>query len=201
MQMEPEYFVVDGANRYGPATLLVLNQWAMEGRISPTTQVQEVSTGRLLSASQVPGIALPAPPTSMGPGQTQTMPGQNPGYSQPGAVQGGPQFGGMGQEQYRNPPQQSAPYYRFNAVPGDPKLDGRLTLALVLSILGLLCSCLPGIPALVLAIMGKTSYSRGDYMDAERKCRASIIWAIVSFVVGVGFCGLNLMFNGFGGYQ
>src|SRR5687767_841182 len=57
------YYVVgpDG-NRYGPADVATLNQWAMEGRLTQETWVEEVQTGQRVLATVVPGIRLGPPP-------------------------------------------------------------------------------------------------------------------------------------------
>lgn len=55
------YFVLDQAgNRYGPANLQQLNQWAVEGRITATTLLENAADGRQVSASSLPGLSIPA---------------------------------------------------------------------------------------------------------------------------------------------
>ncbi len=56
------YYVIDlqGA-QYGPADLHLLNQWADQGRIVPSTMLVEESTGRQILASSVQGLILLAP--------------------------------------------------------------------------------------------------------------------------------------------
>lgn len=52
-----QYYVISaGGQKFGPADAQVLNGWVKEGRILPQTQVEEVGTGRVLFANQVPGL-------------------------------------------------------------------------------------------------------------------------------------------------
>jgi hypothetical protein len=47
--------------RYGPADLPTLAQWASENRVLPTTTILDVSTGATMPASLVPGLTFPTP--------------------------------------------------------------------------------------------------------------------------------------------
>lgn len=71
---DQKYFVIgsDGS-KYGPASIQELNQWAAEGRVLASTQLEEAETGRRMMASFVPGFVPGAAPS--GPSQ--------PDYSQP----------------------------------------------------------------------------------------------------------------------
>ncbi|MEI8281414.1 MAG: hypothetical protein WCG75_03315 [Armatimonadota bacterium] len=52
-----QYYVISaGGQKFGPADAHVLNGWVKEGRILPQTQVEELGTGRVLFANQVPGL-------------------------------------------------------------------------------------------------------------------------------------------------
>lgn len=53
------YFVVmpDG-NKYGPADLATLSQWASEGRINANSSLIDEMSGQTVSASSVPGLSL-----------------------------------------------------------------------------------------------------------------------------------------------
>jgi hypothetical protein len=55
-----EYFVLgtDGTE-YGPATIDTLKQWAVEGRVSPQTQLKSFATGQVVNAASVQGIFPP----------------------------------------------------------------------------------------------------------------------------------------------
>jgi hypothetical protein len=54
------YFVVlpDG-QRYGPADSAKLSQWVLEGRVVPDSVLQDVQSGRMMSARDVAGIQWP----------------------------------------------------------------------------------------------------------------------------------------------
>jgi len=79
------YVVLPDGQRFGPADISLLNQWAAEGRILPQTMLEEEGSMTRMPASSVPGLALAT---------------ANP-YGVPSATQpGGPQqFGGY----YRGP--------------------------------------------------------------------------------------------------
>jgi hypothetical protein len=69
------YYVISGdGQRYGPADLATLNQWATEGRLLSNQMVEDEASGVRMVASSVPGLTFPqqqnyqAPP-SYGPQQ------------------------------------------------------------------------------------------------------------------------------------
>ncbi len=87
------YFVIaDDGNKYGPADLATLNSWIAEGRLQPTTILEEVQTMERRPASAVPGLNFPgvqqqaartyANPTMGQPGPTMGQPGPYGGYQQ-----------------------------------------------------------------------------------------------------------------------
>jgi hypothetical protein len=45
---------------YGPADVPTLNQWVVQNRLTPTTQLKNVETGQVLPASAVAGINFPS---------------------------------------------------------------------------------------------------------------------------------------------
>lgn len=55
-----QYMVIwsDG-NKYGPADLTLLNQWASEGRITPDTQLEPVAGGPTIRAGELAGLVIP----------------------------------------------------------------------------------------------------------------------------------------------
>ncbi|MBX3096295.1 MAG: DUF4339 domain-containing protein [Fimbriimonadaceae bacterium] len=71
------YWVVaaDG-NKYGPADLNVLNEWAAQGRLTADTILEVVGTGERLHARDIPNLALPIPPSQ--PAPQPSVPTQNP---------------------------------------------------------------------------------------------------------------------------
>lgn len=55
------YFVIaNDGQKYGPADIATLNQWAQEGRVLPTQMLEDAATGTQTMASQVPGLIFPA---------------------------------------------------------------------------------------------------------------------------------------------
>jgi hypothetical protein len=67
-------------NRYGPADLATLNQWAAEGRVTPGTMLEDPSGARI-AASSVPGLMF-GPPQMSSPNEPYGgYPG--PQYHQP----------------------------------------------------------------------------------------------------------------------
>jgi len=82
------YFVIaaDG-QKYGPADIPTLNQWAQEGRVLTTSMLEDATTGERVAATSVPGIMFPMSPP----------PGQN--FQQPNFQHAaGPQFRDDGSE-------------------------------------------------------------------------------------------------------
>jgi hypothetical protein len=56
------YVVAPDGQKYGPGDVVTLNQWAQQGRVLPTTVLEDASTGARFAASQVPGMTFaPAP--------------------------------------------------------------------------------------------------------------------------------------------
>lgn len=79
-----KYFVVmpDG-QKFGPADVDVLTQWAHEGRLTQQTILQDATSGTTVPAGNVPGIMFPlaqqqAPPSYAPPGQFSQPPGYSP---------------------------------------------------------------------------------------------------------------------------
>lgn len=83
------YFVItsDG-QKYGPADVPLLSQWAREGRLSPTSML-EGEDGTQVVASQLPGLSFPETAAPMTPPvQSAPPPGGNPyaGYYDRGVM-------------------------------------------------------------------------------------------------------------------
>lgn len=71
------YFVIaDDGQKYGPADIPTLNQWAQDRRVLPTSMLEDAATGARVLASQVPGINFP-PPASGQPQGFQQYPRAN----------------------------------------------------------------------------------------------------------------------------
>ena len=112
------YFVVDqnSGQKYGPADVTTLNQWIVEGRVTPSTMLEDATTGQQMLASTVPGLSLGTPPSSA-PQQTFSPPPTAPVAN---------------------------PYPRqFEQAPGLPasgQESGLITASYILSVIGL-CFC------------------------------------------------------------
>jgi len=70
------YVLAANGERYGPADVPTLSQWAAEGRLSPTSRLMDEMSGNVLDASSLPGLNFPqatpaapvAPMTPLPPG-------------------------------------------------------------------------------------------------------------------------------------
>lgn len=194
-----QYFVIapDG-QKYGPADIATLNQWAVEARLTPTTELEDAATGARLTASNVPGIVFPggggapgfqqpqqpqapmpqqpyqAPQQPQQPYQQPQQP-QQP-YQQPGGYQQ-PQQGGYQQPQgpYTQPPGSNYPRPGFAGDDG----SGDLTKAWIFGAIGFICC------PIIFSVLG-------IYFAAQAKNKGNptgqtaMIFCIVSLVVGIG---------------
>jgi len=65
-----QYYVIwDDGQKFGPADVSVLNQWATENRINPNTQPESVVDGSRVPAKDVPGIIFAQGAVPMQPAQ------------------------------------------------------------------------------------------------------------------------------------
>lgn len=65
-----QYYVIwDDGQKFGPADVSVLNQWATENRINPNTQLESVVDGSRVAAKDVPGIIFAQGAVPMQPAQ------------------------------------------------------------------------------------------------------------------------------------
>lgn len=122
-----QYYVIGpGGAKYGPADVPTLAKWKTENRVNDSTELEEVGTGKRVSASVLLGAGA-AP--SMAP-STQQMPPT--GYQQPGgyAQPGGFSQPGMGQPQPMSPYAQ-APQSYDNPEAGKKEFNSSITAAVV----------------------------------------------------------------------
>ncbi len=178
-----QYYIIDGANRYGPADLNTLNQWAAEGRLRADMMFEEMPTGRRLRATEIPGLNIPGAAQMGQPGMGQPQPGP----FAPGPMQ---QQGGQYGQQWQQPPGSS--YYRAPTMMGapDPQAKSVATTGVILGIVSLFCGCLPaGIAAIVMGINAQNMATNGDprAMEVATKARG---WGIASLVIGIVAGGL-----------
>ena len=81
------YVVAPDGQKYGPGDVVILNQWAQQGRVLPSTILEDASTGARVPASQVPGMIFAAEPNSGGfsaPPNYQQYPRQGYGIADNG---------------------------------------------------------------------------------------------------------------------
>jgi hypothetical protein len=55
------YLIADDGQKYGPADIATLNQWAAESRLRPDHQLEAETTAQRVQASTVQGIYFPTP--------------------------------------------------------------------------------------------------------------------------------------------
>jgi len=157
-----DYFIVDGPNKYGPASLELLNFWALEGRVVPTSILEEVATQQRLQASQLFGLTFPL----VNPGIPPIVPREQAHY--PYAEAPGP-----------------SNYYRPPGFAMDPTLVKRASSAMTSGILTTVCiGCMPiGIVSIVFASQAQKAIREGNSLAAEARIRKANTWAIVSLGV------------------
>lgn len=178
------YFVVtsDG-QKFGPADVPTLQQWATEGRLLATSMLEEEISGNRVPASGVPGLNLGAPAP---PGNTYTPPTatSNP-YSDPNAGQPNPQQNPYNENPYQQP---GGNYYRqgtggFQGA-NDPAIQKEITNAWIAGAVGLLC-CGP------VAIWGLTCANKAK-QAGHPGAQAPYIFNIVAIVIWVGLFILRI---------
>ena len=138
------YVIAEDGNRYGPADMALLETWAREGRITPTTFLEPELGGARVDAATMPTLQFP----------TVTAPYGSPGPYSPGSSP--------------YPPSPSTPnYYGYGRAPmvqsymGGTDLRFAWALAIVGTALELLCA--HGIlPALGGVVMSLVALSRGQ---------------------------------------
>lgn len=61
------YFIInpDNGDRFGPAGLDLINEWAQQGRIHPNFLIEDTIAGARIRAADMPGLILPLPPIQL----------------------------------------------------------------------------------------------------------------------------------------
>lgn len=155
-----QYFVVlpDG-QKFGPADLAMLNQWASEGRLTAQSQLEDASTGQRIFAVELAGLNVPGAPGVPGFDSPQPQPQPQP-------------------QSWNNPPQSASPYPRTPYVPADNG-QKELTMAWVFGSIGLLCCpIIFSTMGIVYAVQAKNKGHAGG--------TAAMIFSICTLVVGIG---------------
>jgi hypothetical protein len=154
------YVLGDGGAKFGPADVTTLKQWVIEGRVLPTTMLEDAVTGTVTAASAIndlyPGGQGAPGPMDMPPSTSTPPPGMAPGpVAEPANPYGTPTGGQIGTG-YQAPPGSSSPYVR----PGGgstPDTSGSTmnTLSIVFGAISLVtccCSIFGGVVGLGLAV-------------------------------------------------
>jgi len=203
-------------DKYGPADLTVLNQWAAEGRITAATELEEVETGNRLRATEVAGLMLPltAPePTPTPSPETPSAPSDpfagatTPSDPFAGAAAQGDPFAGAsapsdpmaGSASTTDAPSGQV-YNPYNNPVPNANLAGDfgqkdITIAYVCSGVGFLLSCCCGIfafahiPGIIFAVQAKKKGHPGGQM-------AVIVTSVLAFLT-IGVVVAALAFNAF----
>jgi hypothetical protein len=164
------YYVIgaDG-QRYGPADVPTLNQWAQENRLLPTQMLEDESSGTRMVASSVEGLSFPV----------VAQPQPAPPYSQPGQ----PTSYGGGQ-----------PYQQHYGRPVYTGDDGSkdVTTAWVLGGIWFLCGCF------LLPLFGLLSANKAQQKGHPGANAAKIfnIVLLVLNVIGIIFYGIMIASGG-----
>lgn len=178
------YFVINpDGQRYGPADLATLQQWANEGRVVATTALEEEATGTRTQASAVPGLML-------GGGQP---PNANPYAAPSNPYSAGTPYGDASQQNQGNPYAQSGGYYRPSAQPGynsayDPMIQKEINNAWIGGAVGLVCCGPFAIWGLVCANKARAAGHPGAQAPYIFNIVAIVIWVLL-FIFRVGVIG------------
>jgi hypothetical protein len=171
------YVVLPDGQKFGPADLRTLNQWATEGRILATSVIEDAQTGQRLHASSMPGLVL-----------TQTM-GPNP-YAAPGTM---------------NPPQPYAAYTRPGMGANSSAGSNDLTLAYVFGALGIaLCAMCGPVIGIVFPILGLVYSKKAEDQGNPSANSAKVLnyialgLQILGIILGGAMCGLGMFGGGMG---
>jgi len=164
------YFVVtDNGQKYGPADLPTLNQWIAEGRVIPSTILEDEGSGVRMAASTLSGLEFGAPT------MTQTPPYGGPSVGAPSAS--GPLAGG---------------YPRPGSAPAD---NGQSDMtqawvfgALCLGNITVFCSPLCGGLSILFGILGLLAAIRAE-AKGHPQAKTAKIFNIVVLVLHVVFFG------------
>lgn len=173
-----EYFVIgpDG-RKYGPASIDTLNQWAREGRLLPTSELEDSVAGTRLSAASVPGLVFGAPQAGPAPQQPYGQPTENVyTQQQPQNPYGQPQ-GNWSTPPGTSPyPRQGSPYA------ADAQSD--ITKAFIFGALGLICC------PVVFSVLGIVNALRAKE-KGHPTAQTALIFCIVTGIVGLVFGAIS----------
>lgn len=142
------YFVIaPGGQKYGPADVGLLNQWALEGRLTAESELENEITGERILAGRVPGFVAPGSPMTSG------TPGYGPGSPQTPYQEPASPYQAPGQN-WQSPPTPYSNYPRGQYTPTTAAGSGELTGAWVLGAVNFLICC-PVLPIIGLVMANK----------------------------------------------
>lgn len=172
------YFVIaPGGQKYGPADVALLNQWALEGRLTAESEVENEITGERLLAGRVPGFAAPGATMSQGPMGYPQGPQPSP-YQQQASPYTPP-----GQN-WQQPPTPYSNYPRGQYAPTGTQGSGELTGAWVLGAVNFLVCC-PVLPIIGLVLANKAAAMGHPAAQAARVF--NIVLIILSVLIYLGY--------------
>ena len=169
------YFVVgEGGQKFGPADVPTLTQWAAENRLTQTTELEDAVSGERVMASQVAGLIFPMAATGMS------------GYS-----------GEMMEKTKRPTPSSHMADYPRGERYVDPEAGKKeFTTSIVLSVLGPLCCCF--LPFIGLHYANKASLA--GHPNAKTAKTVAFVCIAVSVIFSIIGVFMNLAaFQGLSG--
>lgn len=166
------YFVIgEGGAKYGPADAATLKQWAAENRLTPTSMLEDATTGVQMQASQVPDIFPPAaPPSAAASGSP---------YQSPGGL---PSSGGA-QYQQQNPYSTPNAGYPRQSQMGDDKPPTIAVVGWILAGVSLLCCPICLAPA---AIYCGYKADQEGYKHGKTLMICAAVALVLGTVIGLG---------------
>ena len=102
------YVISSDGRKFGPADIATLNQWIVEGRINPDSELESAETGMRQAARDVSGLVFSS--QAPAPGGAGPQPATADPLRQP--TQADPLQKPTQQSPYTNPPQPASPYPR-----------------------------------------------------------------------------------------
>jgi hypothetical protein len=173
------YVITDDGNRYGPADVETLSGWIAEGRLLPTTLLEEEGSGARIAASAVPGLNFPPPPMAA-PGAPPSAGASSNPYSAPGGA-------APGSSPYSAPP--GAQYQRPGIPYGGDNGQGDVTISWIAAVASLVLACCCGL-GLVSGVVGIIFANRAK-AKGNPGAAAPQVFSIVMTVI----CSLIFIFQ------
>lgn len=168
-----QYFVIGtGGQKYGPADVPTLTQWASENRLSPTTMLEDSTTGVQAPASQVPGIVFPVAAAGAG-------------YAAPATSETSSPYGGQPSAPYGAGQTSNYPRDFGSSNPDEGKTEA--IVSFVLSGVGFFCC--PCVFHIIAIVLGSMAMKKGHPLG-----KTAIIVAVIAFILAIIF-NMVMVFN------